>query len=168
MVNKKARTLAGLVFLALLIFWSAFIFARSAKTAEESSEESAIIITLLAAIFNDEFENVTPEKKHEYIEGLQFFVRKFAHFAAYAMMGALGAASAHFFGLHKLSALVYAVIFAGSDEIHQYFVPGRSCELRDFFIDTAGALFGIMAVASLCALVKAAERYRHKKRIRRG
>lgn len=32
------------------------------------------------------------------------------------------------------------VIYSVTDEIHQYFIPGRSCELRDVLIDSSGAL----------------------------
>ena len=32
--------------------------------------------------------------------------------------------------------------FLISDEVHQIYVPGRSCELRDVFIDTSGGFFG--------------------------
>ena len=87
-----------------------FIFARSSKTAEESSEESAHIITLVATIIDHEFEKLPPDEKLEYIDSLQFYVRKFAHFSVYAVLGMLGAATAHFFGLHKLTGLVYSVI----------------------------------------------------------
>lgn len=163
MINKNRNVKAGLVFLALLLAWSVFIFARSSKTAEESSEESAHIITLVATIIDHEFEKLPPDEKLEYIDSLQFYVRKFAHFSVYAVLGMLGAATAHFFGLHKLTGLVYSVIFAASDEIHQYFVPGRSCELRDFLIDTAGDVFGVAFAAFLCFLLNAAKRKRKSK-----
>lgn len=43
----------------------------------------------------------------------------------------------------KLTALVVslALLYAASDEIHQMFVPGRSCNFFDFFTDSAGILF---------------------------
>ena len=36
-------------------------------------------------------------------------------------------------------------VYAVSDEIHQYFVPGRACMLRDMLLDTCGSLAGIVA-----------------------
>lgn len=50
----------------------------------------------------------------------------------------------------KFSYLISSVIclaYAVSDEIHQYFVPGRSCELRDVFIDFSGSVLGIILIA---------------------
>jgi len=35
------------------------------------------------------------------------------------------------------------VLYAVTDEIHQSFVPGRSCELRDVLIDSVGVLTGV-------------------------
>ncbi|MBQ1935757.1 MAG: VanZ family protein, partial [Clostridia bacterium] len=34
--------------------------------------------------------------------------------------------------------------YAVTDEIHQHFVEGRSCELRDVLIDAAGALLFLL------------------------
>ncbi|MBS1271599.1 MAG: hypothetical protein MAGBODY4_00731 [Candidatus Marinimicrobia bacterium] len=35
-------------------------------------------------------------------------------------------------------------LFAVSDEIHQYFVPGRMMELNDFIADAAGIILGVL------------------------
>jgi len=35
-------------------------------------------------------------------------------------------------------------LFAVSDEIHQYYVPGRTMELNDFIADAAGIILGIL------------------------
>lgn len=48
---------------------------------------------------------------------------------------------------HSTVALVSWIIctlYAGTDELHQYFVPGRACSLRDVCIDSAGALLGVL------------------------
>jgi VanZ family protein len=40
------------------------------------------------------------------------------------------------------AASVYGII----DEVHQYFVPGRSCNVSDWIADTLGAFLGAAAV----------------------
>ncbi|WP_164730827.1 VanZ family protein [Anoxybacter fermentans] len=40
-----------------------------------------------------------------------------------------------------LSGLFFTFLFALSDEAHQYFVPGRTPDLRDIAADLVGALF---------------------------
>ncbi len=37
-----------------------------------------------------------------------------------------------------ISVLIISVLYAAFDEIHQYFIPGRYCELYDFFADIIG------------------------------
>ena len=49
-----------------------------------------------------------------------------------------------------LCAGLFCMGFAGLDEWHQSFVPGRSPALRDVFIDTAGSLAGIYATRLVC------------------
>ncbi len=38
-------------------------------------------------------------------------------------------------------AIIIAMVYGVSDEIHQLFVPGRACSFSDFLIDSAGILF---------------------------
>ena len=42
-----------------------------------------------------------------------------------------------------LMALAASSLYGASDEIHQYFTPGRFCDPRDWFSDTVGASIGI-------------------------
>lgn len=38
-------------------------------------------------------------------------------------------------------AIIIALVYGVSDEIHQLFVPGRACSLSDVLTDSAGVLF---------------------------
>lgn len=46
-----------------------------------------------------------------------------------------------------------AALYAASDEIHQLFVPGRSGQLSDVILDSAGALAGVAAFTVICWLI---------------
>jgi VanZ family protein len=48
------------------------------------------------------------------------------------------------------AASCYGII----DEIHQYFVPGRDCNVWDWFADTLGAAFGAAAMMFIARKVK--------------
>lgn len=73
-------------------------------------------------------------------------VKKGGHFTGYAVLGALylrglaygQRATRRAWGLAILLALLYAL----TDELHQRFVSGRGATLTDVGIDTAGALVG--------------------------
>ena len=43
-----------------------------------------------------------------------------------------------------LKAEVFCALYACSDELHQYFVPGRSCRFFDVCVDSTGAFFGAL------------------------
>ena len=43
-----------------------------------------------------------------------------------------------------LMAFLITILFGASDEIHQYFVPGRSCSIYDFFADCIGGILGLI------------------------
>ncbi|QQO11303.1 VanZ family protein [Breznakiella homolactica] len=73
---------------------------------------------------------------------------KFQHLLAYA---ALAAAVGFWFPgnqwkNHPLRTFIFTALIASAygaaDEIHQYFVPGRSCSVWDWLADTLGAALG--------------------------
>lgn len=43
-----------------------------------------------------------------------------------------------------LITILICFLYAVSDEIHQYFVPGRACRIFDVTIDTLGSSFFIL------------------------
>ena len=57
-------------------------------------------------------------------------------------------------------SLPLASLYAITDEVHQRFVPGRSCQATDWAIDTAGAALGLLCAGVLLWLWL---RYRTKK-----
>ena len=82
-------------------------------------------------------------------ENFNGLIRKIAHFSIYGLLGLL-LYNAIFNTIKKdfLSILLYAIVFAFvyalTDEFHQLFVAGRSAELRDIFIDTSGGSVGAL------------------------
>ena len=112
----------------------AFIFVQSALPGDLSSNESNFIVQLLVALFDVDAGSV----------GVA--VRKCAHFTEYLV---LGGSTMLLFGEMRLSGLIAWAVgaaYAVTDEFHQLFVAGRSCEVRDMCIDAAGVLCGVMVV----------------------
>src|SRR5690625_5606766 len=78
---------------------------------------------------------------------LLLFVRKFAHFFAYFLLGVF---ILHAFLIDRsitfrtdLFVYLFTILYAISDEVHQLFIPGRSGEVRDVIIDSFGSATGI-------------------------
>ena len=129
----------------------AFIFFQSALPADLSSEESGRVVDLIVRLF----QGVAPIDR----ETLVFIVRKGAHFTEYMILGGfLVPAVKEWMAVDKtpvpdsvrsirIISWLVGTLYAVTDEIHQSFVPGRSCELRDIGIDSCGVLAGVMIVS---------------------
>jgi len=52
----------------------------------------------------------------------------------------------------KKKAILYTILisalFGASDEIHQYFVPGRTCDVFDFIADITGASISLFLIST--------------------
>jgi len=81
---------------------------------------------------------------------------KLKHFAAYAVFGFLIVRALYYkVGNPTLKrkiiiwAIVIGIVYAVSDETHQYFVPGRSAEIEDMVADSFGVIFGVLVYMGL-------------------
>jgi VanZ family protein len=72
-------------------------------------------------------------------------LRKLAHVAEYAILGALVFRAA---GSAPVAVFLSSA-YAATDEIHQAFVAGRHGSPLDWLIDTAGVVLGVAAAARL-------------------
>ena len=72
--------------------------------------------------------------------GWDLALRKIAHAAEYAVLGALLARA---LSNPRLAVLV-GVLYAASDEVHQAFVPGRLGSPIDVAIDAVGVVAGVV------------------------
>jgi VanZ family protein len=114
------------VFAALFVYWAALLVATSLPQSS------------------------TPELA---------FSDKLAHFGAYAGLTALLSLALSYqrkwrrFAANPFVwAAAIATIYGGFDELHQAFIPGRSCELLDFVADAIGAGLGAAIGAAVIRL----------------
>ncbi len=81
------------------------------------------------------------------IEDLHHIVRKMRIFA-YLTLGILVLNGLRRSGVNAKQgagiALLICILYAITDEVHQLYIPGRSGEVRDVLIDSAGASIGII------------------------
>lgn len=153
-IGGLLRGLARLLPLGVM----ALIFFFSSQTGEASSKVSGGLIESAVRAAGPAFGVHEENQIAETAERLQFIVRKSAHAGIYCALGVFTmlAMLTYPYSMRlraRASALVCA-LYAVSDEVHQLFVPGRSGEVRDVFIDTAGAAAGILLVLSAALLWK--------------
>lgn len=70
---------------------------------------------------------------------------KVAHFGAYLVLGFfLAFGNARGPRLPSVAPLLLGWLYGAADEIHQYFVPGRSVDIRDWVADALGVTAGLL------------------------
>lgn len=139
--NKAYKTLA-IVFWILVVACMVAIFYFSSQTASESAYQSSIILDFLNRIFGEGFTD--------------FVVRKIAHFLEFTGLCVLFN-SALFFTKGKrqvILSIILTSLYAITDEVHQIFVEGRSCEFRDWCIDTLGGITGAIGFLAVFFIIK--------------
>lgn len=128
------------ILLVLIIMSTIFIFSAERDTKSTGRSDGIIIRTtefILGRKLND-------REKKLYIDKYVVVVRKTAHFTLYFLLGLAFISFLYEFDLTNKKLILYTILFvfiyACSDEIHQLFIPGRSGEILDVLIDTAGGL----------------------------
>lgn len=116
------------------------IFNFSAATSEESTEESNVITKAFVEITHITVDEAT-------LSAIDNVVRELAHFTEYFILGLTCCLALSGFPIRmrirNIGLSIFCVLYAVSDEIHQYFVPGRCPQLQDILVDSMGAITAI-------------------------
>ena len=147
----RKKQLYTILTLVLMIF----IFSQSALPANLSDKESGIVVSMLMKVI----------KVNE--DTLTFLIRKSAHFMEYMILGCSLFLTVRawleestdgdrriMWSSQKMNIAAFGIgtLYAISDELHQSLVSGRSCELRDVLIDSAGVTCGILVCSGLLCM----------------
>ncbi|WP_449138576.1 VanZ family protein [Slackia sp.] len=154
-LSRRACTLLSWAAVAIML---AFIFCMSAKTGNDLDNHSGIV----SIVKNLLVAGATALFGHE------VDVSPVGHFTEYLLLGAALAnalrftpwtifernATAHPAGMlgdfpNPLVALILSSLYGISDEFHQIFTPGRSCDPMDWLVDTCAAAIGAAIVWTL-------------------
>ncbi len=115
--------------------WCCVIFFFSQQNGQESGNTSELAKKLFMLIGID-VNSILGEMA-------TFIIRKGAHFTEYFILYLL---TFNAFGNDKglkrrlAGAMMFTAFYAVTDEIHQYFIPGRACALKDVLIDSSGGV----------------------------
>jgi len=137
----------------LIIVWMITVFCFSAQQGTDSGDTSRKftvkiiqIITGKSLLLDDPF-----------IEAIQLFIRKLAHFSMYAIGGFLIMNYVYTIEKSEKEKVLYSIGFGGfyaiTDELHQFFVPGRSGNILDVGIDTLGVITGVLVYLVLRKII---------------
>lgn len=153
---KKILNIRSVIPLIFSVAVMIAIFNFSAQDGGSSNNVSFSFSRLFCKILFTEFDEMTAEQQLFIISGINYFVRKLAHFSAYAALGLCSYLFFYFSGIRLGGVYPPAILlcagYAVFDEVHQLFTPGRSIKFTDMLLDTAGAAFGA-AIALVAAIV---------------
>lgn len=131
--------------LILTVGWMLLIFGFSSQSGTESGSLSALLsepITKLLIRFADDS---STEAVSASFSRVDIGVRKTAHFMEYAILGGL---LVLLFRIRRVRLIwlpwLIGTLYAVTDEWHQSFSPGRSCDPKDVLIDACGVLIGVL------------------------
>ena len=157
----KKKSVKKRIFLVLAIVWMVVIFALSARTAEQSTGDSRRTGHMIGQIFVPGFDEWSTKEQEAFAEKVDHPVRKTAHATEYAILGLLiaGAYIERGTSIRKGILIPWgaATLYAATDEIHQLFVPGRSGQVSDVMLDSAGVLAGVLVLAAIRAAWRKAD-----------
>ena len=156
------------ILLAVIVLWMVLIFCLSAQNAEESSSVSGHLLEELLSAFTPGWYGMTAAEQQKLLDSWHTVFRKCGHFSEYAVLGTMLTLFFRWGHTEKQEKpymrlwlpAVLALCYAATDEFHQSFVPGRSCELRDVMIDFSGALLG-MAIVSAIIVIRRQKKQAH-------
>lgn len=145
------------IFTAAVILWMVLIFSFSAKPADQSADMSLSVGKILGSIFVKDYEKLSEKEQADFAETIDYPVRKTAHATEYMILGILLVCMLQSYGCGSkklyVCSFLFGTVYAASDEFHQLFVPGRSCQLSDVLLDSAGVLVGVGVVCLMKKLL---------------
>ena len=158
----KKRTLVAILLGILLVGWMSFIFVLSCEDGEKSGQTSKDVATEITEIV---MPSKPAEETEKIIEENHKAIRKSGHFLVYMVLGVLSVAflSSVVDTEQKnkmLLSLAFCSFYAATDELHQFFVVGRSGMVEDVCLDFVSAFVGI-------ALVLMAEKAYRKMKVKK-
>ena len=164
--NIKRLSKIQSFFIILTIALMVTIFLLSAQDADTSSNTSGTLTRIFVKLFFRDYDSFSPERQAELWGTASFIVRKLAHFSIYTALGfcaSFTAGKRKLFSRKSLTVVLFGFFYALSDEVHQQFVKGRSCEFRDMMIDTGGVLTGMLISFVAAGLIALALKKRNDK-----
>lgn len=143
------KNIIRVILIVLLIATFVRIFCFSSQDGEESSAVSRKVTTAVTQNVK-KIQDMDSKQRELTLDKIEHFIRKIAHFSIYTLVGILMMALMSTYDISKrkqiLISIFIGMMYATSDEIHQYFVPERTALFTDVLIDTTGVCLGALIV----------------------
>ena len=143
------KNIIRVILIVLLIATFVRIFCFSSQDGEESSAVSRKVTTAVTQNVK-KIQDMDSKERELTLNKIEHVIRKIAHFSIFTLVGILMMALMSTYDISKskqiLVSILVGILYASSDELHQYFVPERTALFADVLIDTAGVCLGVLIV----------------------
>lgn len=137
------------ILLVILLAICSIIFMFSNQNSEKSDSTSDKIIYRVLDIITKN-NDLSRQEYDELYTSVKVLVRKTAHFTIYTLLGLFLMLVLNTININLKARILISwmigIVYAIGDEIHQYFIPGRTPMMTDVIIDSIGVLCGILIV----------------------
>lgn len=139
-MTDKMQLIYRIISTALLFAVLITIFCLSHEDATESKETSVAVASWLGRIIGNVPDDI---------------IRTVAHCIEFASLGFLTYNAIYSFKgfTNPLISIALSFLYAVSDEIHQYFIPGRAFQFIDLAVDLTGIVIGTFAIFILLKII---------------
>jgi VanZ family protein len=123
----------------LVLAWMSIIFIFSNQNGEQSSHNNRFVVEVLKSI------GINLDSILGSIDN--YLIRKLAHMTEYFILFHLlynALYEKYCFWRASGISILTLFIYAGSDELHQAFIPGRGPSFKDVMIDTGGGSIALI------------------------
>ena len=125
----------------LVLVWMGLIFSFSMQNGESSGSMSRTVIVKITETITDIKDGT--DDMDRIVDRYQLFVRKGAHFFIYFVLAFLVMNALYIWDVKTKTLIISGIIcilYAISDELHQYFVAERSGNVIDVMWDSSASL----------------------------
>ena len=120
------------------------ILLFSSQNGDKSGVSSGQFTEIILDVMGEE------EAAEERMLEIGFLIRKLAHFSEYFALATSIYIFVWTYGISlaetTLLSVLCATAYAATDELHQYFVPGRNASALDILLDSMGSVAGVLAI----------------------
>ena len=150
MIKNKIKFIIKLI---LVILWLLFIFifsnSNSIETTNQSKGITSFIVENTVKLTNSiHITNIDESEENisNIVSNIHPIIRKLAHYTEYFILAILVLLMIKetTISYYYIFTILFCILIAISDEIHQLFIEGRSGNIIDILIDTSGCLTYIL------------------------
>ena len=149
--RKTQIKIIGIIF---ILIWMVSVFVFSGQVGTESTGTSRKVTEFIVQLISDR----SIEENEKLIGNLDKVIRKLAHYTIYTLGGILIYNYANTTDKSKKEKILYSIAFGAgyaiTDELHQFFVPGRSARIFDVGIDTLGVITGVLLYLVIIKIIQ--------------